>query len=38
MALPISMKRFDAGTQVEILDYGLKTKIDAIVFYVNLYY
>jgi len=32
------MKRFDAGAQDEILDYGLKTKIDAIIFYVNLYY
>ena len=38
MALPISMKRFDAGIQNVILDYELTFKIDAIVFYVNLYF
>jgi hypothetical protein len=38
MALPISMKRFDAGIQNVILDYVLSLKIDAMVFYVNLYF
>jgi hypothetical protein len=38
MALPIPMKRFDAGIQNVILDYELKFKIEAIAFYVNLYF
>jgi len=32
------MKRFDAGIQNVILDYELTFKIEAIVFYVNLYF